>query len=294
MSAKLKIGKLVVIGVGLIGGSFALALKRARAVKLVVGVGRSRHNLSAALELGAIDEATREPALAVQDADLVLLATPVGQMPAIMARIAPRLAPQTVVTDAGSTKRDVIAHARRHLARHLAGFVPGHPIAGTEKSGAAAAVPDLFHGRHVVLTPQAETAAGAVRLVRSAWEACGARVLRLTAREHDAIFAAVSHLPHLVAYALVNALARRRNAPQLFGFSAGGLRDTVRIAGSSPEMWADICLANRDLLLAALGDYEDELKRLRAAIRGGHAGALRRMFEQARAARARWLLKGRP
>ena len=293
MAGKLKIGKLVVIGVGLIGGSFALALKRARAVKLVVGVGRTRSNLSAALDLGVIDEATQEPALAVQEADLVLLAMPVGQMPAIMARIAPRLSPHTVVTDAGSTKRNVIAYANRHLAAHLAGFVPAHPIAGTENSGAAAAFPDLFRGRNVILTPQAATAPRAQRLVRSAWEACGARVMRLTAAEHDAIFAAVSHLPHVVAYALVNTLSRRRNARQLFGFSAGGLRDTVRIAGSSPEMWTDICIANRDLLLRALGDYEEELGRLRAAIKSGHAGALKHMFERARSARARWLLKGR-
>jgi prephenate dehydrogenase len=289
---KLKIGKLVVIGVGLIGGSFALALKRARAVKLVVGVGRARSNLSAALEFGVIDEATQEPALAVHDADLVLLAMPVGQMPAIMARIAPHLAPHTVVTDAGSTKRDVVAYSRRYLARHVSAFVPAHPIAGTEKSGASAAFPDLFRGRNLILTPQTTTGPRALRLVRSAWETCGARVLQLTAAEHDAIFAAVSHLPHVVAYALVNALARRRNAKELFGFSAGGLRDTVRIAGSSPEMWADICVANRDFLLKALDDYENELDRLRAAIKKQDGGALKRMFEGARSAREKWLLQG--
>jgi prephenate dehydrogenase len=294
VAGKLKIGKLVVVGVGLIGGSFALALKRARAVKLVVGVGRNPGNLAAALDLGAIDEATQDPALAVQDADLVLLATPVGQMSPVMARIAPHLSPQTVVTDAGSTKRDVVAHARRFLDGHFSRFVPAHPIAGTEKSGATAAFPDLFRGRTVILTPQAETAAGAARLVRSAWETCGGRVLRLTPRQHDAIFAAVSHLPHVVAYALVNALARRENARQLFGFSAGGLRDTVRIAGSSPEMWGDICIANREPLLKVLGDYEDELKRLRATIERGDAGGLKRMFERARSAREKWLLKGRP
>ena len=293
MPARPSIGKLVVIGVGLIGGSFALALKRARAVKLVVGVGRTRANLAAALELGAIDEATRDPALAVEDADLVLMTTPVGQMPAVMTRIAPRLSPHTVVTDGGSTKRDVIAYARRILGHRFARFVPAHPIAGTEKSGAAAAFPDLFAGRSVILTPQAETDAGAVRLVRRAWETCGGRVLRLAAAEHDAIFAQVSHLPHIAAYALVNALARRSNARQLFGFSAGGLRDTVRIAGSSPEMWSDICVANRDLLLRALGDYEDELRRLGAAIRRSDAPGLMRMFERARAARERWLVKGR-
>jgi prephenate dehydrogenase len=288
-----KIDKLAVIGVGLIGGSFALALKRAGAVRLVVGVGRTGANLAKALELGVIDEATRDPALAVAGADLVLLAMPVGQMPEIMRRIAGHLAPETVVTDAGSTKRDVIAHARRHLRGKLARFVPAHPIAGTEKSGATAAFPDLYRGRNVIVAPLPETAPAAVRLVSAAWQACGARVVRLAARDHDATFAAVSHLPHVVAYALVNALARKRNARELFGFSAGGLRDTVRIAGSSPEMWADICMANRDLLLASVRDYQAELERIRRAIARGDAAAVKRMFVRARAARERWLVQGR-
>jgi prephenate dehydrogenase len=291
MSSRFRISKLVVIGVGLIGGSFSLALKRAGAVKLVVGVGRTRANLAAALKLGVIDEATQDAAIAVEGADLVLLAMPVGQMPAVMRRIAPHLAPETVVTDGGSTKRDVIAYARRHLGARLRMFVPAHPISGTEKSGASAAFPDLYRDRNVVLAPLGETAPAATRLVRAAWEICGARVLRLDAAEHDRIFATVSHLPHVVAYALVNALARRSNARQLFGFSAGGLRDTVRIAGSSPEMWADICVANRDLLLKALGDYEDELARMRKAVARGDGAQLNRLFEQARSAREKWLVK---
>jgi prephenate dehydrogenase len=291
MPAKLKIGKLVVIGVGLIGGSFALALKRARVVQRVVGVGRTSRNLAAARKLKIIDEVSQDPALAVSDADLVLLATPVGQMPAVMTAIARHLPSHAVITDAGSTKGDVISAARRFLGAHLSRFVPGHPVAGTEKSGAEAAFPDLFKDRNVILTPQQETAATAVRLVQRAWEACGARVTRLTADQHDAVLAAVSHLPHVVAYALVNMLARRRNAAQLFGLSAGGLRDTVRIAGSSPEMWADICLANRDALLAALEDYENELEEARAAIESGEAAVLRRLFERARGAREKWLVR---
>jgi prephenate dehydrogenase len=291
MPAKLKIAKLVVIGVGLIGGSFALALKRARVVQRVVGVGRTSRNLAAARKLKIIDEVSQDPALAVSDADLVLLATPVGQMPAVMTAIARHLPSHAVITDAGSTKGDVISAARRFLGAHLSRFVPGHPVAGTEKSGAEAAFPDLFKDRNVILTPQQETAATAVRLVQRAWEACGARVTRLTADQHDAVLAAVSHLPHVVAYALVNMLARRRNAAQLFGLSAGGLRDTVRIAGSSPEMWADICLANRDALLAALEDYENELEEARAAIESGEAAVLRRLFERARGAREKWLVR---
>jgi prephenate dehydrogenase len=293
MGAKLSIGKLVVIGVGLIGGSFALALKRARAVKRVVGVGRTRRNLAAALKLKLIDEASQDPARAVREADLVLLAVPVGQMAAVMSAIAPHLPSHAVVTDAGSTKSDVIACARRFLAGHLARFVPGHPIAGTENSGAAAAVPDLFRERNVILTPQREAAAAATRLVQRAWETCGACVVKLDAAEHDAILAGVSHLPHIVAYALVNMLARRPNAPRLFGLSAGGLRDTVRIAGSSPEMWADICVANRAALLTALEDYENELEQMRAAIEGADATELKRMFAQARSTREKWLVRKR-
>ena len=293
MSAKLKIGKLVVIGVGLIGGSFALALRRARAVERVVGVGCTRRNLADALRLKAIDEASQDPARAVRGADLVLLATPVGQMPAVMTAIAPYLPAHAVVTDAGSTKRDVIACARRFLGGHLPRFVPAHPVAGTEMSGAAAAFPELFRGRNVILTPQAGTAAGAVTLVRRAWEACGARVMRLDAGAHDELLAAVSHLPHVIAFALVNMLAGRRNPARLFSLSAGGLRDTVRIAGSSPEMWADICVANRDALLAALEAYESELEQTRAAIERADAAELRRLFARARSAREKWLVKKR-
>jgi len=293
MRAKLRIGKLVVIGVGLIGGSFALALKRARAVRRVVGVGRTRSNLDDALRLKVIDEASRDPAQAVRDADLVLLATPVGQMPAVMSAIAPNLPAHAVITDAGSTKRDVIACAQRFLGARGARFVPAHPVAGTERSGAHAAFAGLFEGRTVIVTPQAGIAAGAVTVVRRAWEACGARVVRLDAGAHDAILAAVSHLPHVIAYALVNMLAGRPDPARLFGLSAGGLRDTVRIAGSSPEMWADICVANRDALLAALEDYGNELEQTRAAIERADAQELKLLFARARAAREKWLVKKR-
>ena len=291
MPAKFKIGKLVVVGVGLIGGSFALALKRAKAVKRVVGVGRTRKNLAVALRLGIIDEAHTDAARAVEGADLVLLGTPVGQMPEIMARIAPYLSAHTVISDGGSTKQDVILYARRLLGDHFARFVPAHPIAGTEKSGAAAAFPELYRGKNLIITPQPETSARAVRMVSAAWKQCGARIVRLKAQEHDAIFAAVSHLPHVVAFALVNALARRPNPRRLFGFSGGGLRDTVRIAGSSPEMWRDICIANRTGLLAALDDYEVELEMMRSAIESGDGAALEQMFGRARAAREKWLLR---
>jgi prephenate dehydrogenase len=288
-----KFGKVVVIGVGLIGGSFALALKKAKAAGHVTGVGRTRKNLNAALKLGVIDEASQDAAKAVRDADLVLIGTPVGQMPAIMAEIAPHLAATTIVTDAGSTKQDVIAYARRFLAGSIARFVPAHPIAGTEKSGAGAAFADLYRGKPVMLTPQAETAASAVKRVQEAWKICGGVVTRLDARRHDEIFAAVSHLPHVVAFALMSMLAQRPDARTLLGFSGGGLRDTVRIAGSSPEMWRDICIANREALLELLDQYMDEVGAARSAIESADGAALAAMFERARTARSRWLLKER-
>lgn len=290
MPAKVKIGKLVVIGVGLIGGSFALAQKKARTVKHVVGVGRTRRNLALAQRRGIIDETAADAGRAVRDADFVFLGTPVGQMAEVMAQIAPNLAAHAVITDAGSTKQDVIEQARASLGAHYSRFVPAHPIAGTENSGAGAARADLYRDKNVILTPQPETGKQALRVARAVWQQCGARVVRLDAREHDAILAAVSHLPHVVAFALVNALARRPDARKLFGFSGGGLRDTVRIAGSSPEMWRDICLANREALLAALDDYSAELARARAAIERGEGATLGAMFENARTVRRRWLL----
>ena len=291
MPAKLRINKLVVIGVGLIGGSFALALKKARIVKQVVGVGRSRKNLQVALRRGVIDRAETDAARAVVDADLVLVGAPVGQMPGIFARIAPALPKHAVVTDAGSTKQDVIAAARRHLGAHFAQFVPAHPIAGTEHSGAGAAFPELFRDRNLILLPQKETRAAAVRLVRAAWLACGARIVRLEAAEHDEIFGAVSHLPHVVAFALVNLLAQRRDAKRLLGFSGAGLRDTVRIAGSSPEMWRDICIANRAALVPLVDGYISELEAARAALAAGDGESLEHMFSAAQKARAQWLIK---
>lgn len=293
MAATFKIRKLVVIGVGLIGGSFALALKKAKAVKHVVGVGRTRKNLNAALRLGVIDEISGDAARAVEGAEFVFLGTPVGQMAQVMSQIAPHLAPDAIVTDGGSTKQDVIAHAERFLGRHYPRFVPSHPIAGTEHSGAAAAFPQLFAGRNVIVTPQRATSPAALKRVREAWLACGARVVKLDAKEHDEIFAAVSHLPHVVAFALVSMLARGPDAAKRLGYSGGGLRDTVRIAGSSPEMWRDICIANREALTALLDEYLDEVEAARSAIAAADGQTLERMFARARDARARWLVKSR-
>ncbi len=283
------IDKLVVFGVGLIGGSFALALRQAGAVREIVGVGRSSGNLEEALRRGAIDRAETDAATAVKGADAVLLAVPVGQMGGVMEAIAPHLDAHTVVTDAGSTKGDVVALGRRYLAAHLTHFVPAHPIAGAEKSGAAAAGAELFQGRNVVITPTPETDAAAASQVRALWQACGATVREMTAQAHDEVFAAVSHLPHLLAFALVDEIASRANGEELFSYAASGFRDFTRIAGSSPEMWRDICLANRAALLKELDAYQAQIARLRAMLAGEDGAALERVFDHARAARNQWI-----
>lgn len=283
------LNKLVIFGVGLIGGSFALALREAGAVREIVGVGRTAGNLAEALRLGVIDRVAVDAASAVQDADLVMLAVPVGQMATVMASIAPHLSTQTVVTDAGSTKCDVVALAQQHLPGHLARFVPAHPIAGAEKSGAAAASGELYRRRSVVITPMSGVEPAAVSMVRTMWEACGATVREMTPQAHDEVFAAVSHLPHLLAFALVEDIASRSNSEELFSYAAGGFRDFTRIAGSSPEMWRDICLANRTALLKELEVYQAQLDRLRTMLEQADGTALKQVFSHASAARNKWL-----
>jgi prephenate dehydrogenase len=278
--------RLAVIGVGLIGGSFALALKQAKAVSHVVGVGRNAANLKLALERGIIDSTASDPAAAARDADLVLIATPLAQFPAVFSALKETKA---LMTDGGSTKRDVIAAARKALGKKIAQFVPAHPIAGAEKSGAAAANAELFRGKRVVLTPLLENRKPAVEQVESAWKACGARVSRMDPEEHDAVLATVSHLPHVLAYALVHGVAKRNNADQLFSFAAGGFRDFTRIASSHPEMWRDICVANRDRLLQELKSYANDLGSIRKLIQKGDAAGLEKLFAGARDARNKWI-----
>lgn len=283
------LNKVVICGVGLIGGSFALGLKGVGAVREVVGLGRSRAPLETAQTLGVIDSIANDWAAALDGADLVLLAMPVGQMGAVLRALTPHLAPGTVVTDGGSTKADVVAAARAALGDKIGQFVPGHPIAGAEKSGVSAARPDLYVDRRVVLTPLAENAAASVERVQCAWESCGAKVSQLSATEHDSVFAAVSHLPHLLAFALVHDFAARDNSEQLFSFAAGGFRDFTRIASSHPEMWRDICVANRTALLAELDAYMAELMRTRLLLARADGDGLEAMFATARARREAWL-----
>ncbi|KQW88487.1 prephenate dehydrogenase [Massilia sp. Root418] len=283
------VNKVVIFGVGLIGGSFARALKQAGAARSIVGMDRSPASLQRALELGIIDEAGADLASAMRDADLVLLAAPVAQTGAILAALLPHLGPRTVVTDAGSTKADVAAAARAVLGDKLGRFVPGHPIAGRETNGPDAAIPNLYQGKKVVLTPLAENADADVELVAAAWRACGAVIHRLSPEEHDKVFAAVSHLPHLLAYALVDDIAHKPHADLLFQYAASGFRDFTRIAGSSPEMWRDISLANQAALLTELDAYLAQLTTLRAQLAAGDGAALEAVYGNARHARERWI-----
>jgi len=281
------VDRLALVGTGLIGGSFALALKQAGAVREVLGVGRNPARLTVARELGLIDRAA-DWAEAGQ-ADCILLAMPVGETEAVLDKLAPHLKAGAIVTDAGSTKANVVEVARAALGTRFADFVPGHPIAGSEQSGPGAARADLYQGKRVVLTPQAETRAGAIAMVRTLWEATGAQVETLEAAQHDRIFAAVSHLPHLAAFALVDDLAQRADGDTFFRFAASGFRDFTRIAGSSPEMWRDIALANRGALVAELDAYLASLQVLRSAVSADDAEALLAIFSRARAAREHWL-----
>ena len=281
------IDKLAIIGTGLIGGSFAQALKEAGEVREVLGVGRNPARLTLARELGLIDRAVDWNEAG--QADCILLALPVGETETVLQQLAPHLKAGAIVTDTGSTKVNVVAAARAALGARFADFVPGHPIAGSEQSGPAAARADLYLGRKVVLTPQADTRPGALATVRALWVAAGAQVETLDAAVHDRVFAAVSHLPHLAAFALVDELAQRADGAAFFRFAASGFRDFTRIAGSSPEMWRDIALGNRDALLIELDAYVAALQGLRSAVSAEDAEALLAIFSRARAAREHWM-----
>ncbi len=280
--------KLVIFGVGLIGGSVALAVKKAGFVTHIVGIGRSDKSLHEALNLGVIDAAQTNVGAAINAADMVLIAAPVAQTKVILQSIKAHLNSQTIITDAGSTKGDVLANAREILGDQFNQFVGGHPIAGAEKTGVSAANGDLFLGKNVVLTPTPETNIHALASIVELWQKCGAKVSEMSAENHDAIFAAVSHLPHLLAFALVHDIASRPNAEELFSFAASGFRDFTRIAGSSPEMWRDISLANKTALLGEISAFEKELSQLKQLLVSEDGASLQALFERASVARNNW------
>ncbi len=279
------IARLCIIGVGLIGGSLALALRQAGAVGSVIGVGRSAANLEEAVRLGIIDSYSHDAATAVESADMVVLAVPVGSIRPVCEQIRDHLPADAILTDVGSVKADVVEQVRAGFGELPARFVPGHPIAGTEKSGAAAAFPELYQGRRVLLTPLQETFPEALAKVRRMWESVGAEVETMTVEHHDTVLAATSHLPHMLAFGLVDSLARQQDSDEIFRYAAGGFRDFTRIASSDPVMWRDICMHNGPALLGAMSRFEEEMAELRDAIEQGDSDRLVEIFSRAKAAR---------
>ncbi|MDE2428335.1 MAG: prephenate dehydrogenase/arogenate dehydrogenase family protein [Burkholderiales bacterium] len=281
--------RVAIFGVGLIGGSFALALKKTGAVGEIVGVGRSRAALDTALQLGIVDCIAHNAEEALQGTDLVLIAAPVAQTTAILSSIQPHLRGGVIVTDAGSTKADVVAAARQTLGGKIGQFVPAHPIAGRELNGPQAALVDLYAGKKVVITRLPDNLDADVQRVAWAWQQCGAIIHYLAPAEHDAVFAAVSHLPHLLAYALVDDIARKENADTLFQYAASGFRDFTRIAGSSPEMWRDISIANRSAMLSELDSYLARLADMRNFLQNADAEKIAAVYSNAQRARHNWI-----
>ena len=277
---------LAVIGVGMIGGSVALALKRAGAVGRVIGAGRTRASLERAVELGVIDDIAAGAADAAAQAGLTLLAAPVSASAELFAAIRPVLGERSVVTDVGSVKRGVCDAADAHLGARARRFVPGHPVAGKEHSGVDAAAADLFENHHVALTPTARTDADALALVRRMWGVAGARVTEIDAELHDRVLSLTSHLPHLLAYAMVDMFAASDDLALCRDMSAGGFYDFTRTASSDVEMWRDICLMNRAQLGAHLREYAAQLERIGTLLEQADGDALERLFADAKRMRA--------
>ena len=286
---ELSLKKITIAGVGLIGGSFALALRSAGVKAELVGIGRDPDVMQQALELGIVDRVAENAADAYSGADLILIAAPVAQTGVILSQILPFLGPNTVITDVGSTKADGVAAARLVMGERIGQFVPAHPIAGRELNGPAAAISDLYAGKKLVITALPENPEASVSLVEDLWKICGAQIHFLSPEAHDAVFASVSHLPHLLAYALVDEVSQRDNADTLFQYAASGFRDFTRIAGSSPEMWRDIAMANREALLHELDAYIANVTATRTALAERDADSLLRTFSRAQSARQRWI-----
>jgi len=276
---------LCVIGVGLIGGSLALALKKAGYVDHVTGLGRSVENLQTAKQLGIIDSYETDYARAVSHADMVFISVPIGAMQEVFTKIEPHLQKHAIVTDGGSAKHTVIEAAQNNFKLKIKQFVPGHPIAGTEKSGSAAAFASLYIDRRVILTPLEENSPDAVAKVRAMWEATGAEVDEMGARHHDLVLAGTSHLPHILAFALVDCLNNLEDVNEIFKYAAGGFRDFTRIASSDPVMWRDICLSNSEAILAMMNSFQTQIDGLKDSIQKGDSEAILKLFSDAKKAR---------
>lgn len=285
------IRRLAVIGVGLIGGSLARALGAAGEVEEVIGCGRGRENLEKAVSLGVIDSYTHDIGEAVEGADMVFLAVPLGAMEQTFREMVGKLQTDAVITDGGSAKASVIEDCRSAFGELPPGFVPGHPIAGTENSGVEASFPELYKDRRVILTPTESTSGEALAKVQSMWRICGANVTTMTVEHHDEVLAATSHLPHMLAFSLVDSLARMKENDEIFRYAAGGFRDFTRIASSNPVMWRDICVANRKALGEMMNRYIGEMSELAELIRDGDGDQLLKIFSRAKVARDRYVDK---
>lgn len=280
--------QLGLIGCGLMGGSFALALKRAGLVKHVVGYSKSPSTVLQAQKMGVIDQGAESALMAVSGADIVLIAVPVAATEATLRAIRHLVHPNTLFMDVGSTKTDVVDAARRVLRERVASFVPAHPIAGKEVAGIAHADADLYQDCNVVLTPVAETDVGLIDRARAAWTAVGAHVRTMTPDAHDAAFAAVSHLPHLIAFAAYLSVARQRDGDLLLELAGPGFRDFTRIAASDPAVWRDILIANRDQILLQAEQFKSKLFQFESAMRDGRPDALESLIKDASQGRAQW------
>ncbi|WP_455210218.1 prephenate dehydrogenase [Kaarinaea lacus] len=279
------INRLTIIGVGLIGGSLARALKKANAAGQVTGYGRNVQHLQKALELGVIDRYETDISAAVSDADVIVLAVPVGKTLEALQSIKPYINSKTIITDVGSSKGAVVQAARQVFGEALENFIPGHPIAGTEKSGVEASFAELFENRRVLLTPLENTSEEALQTIRQMWLDTGAFVEETSVEHHDDVLAATSHLPHMLAFALVDALATMDDKVEIFRYAAGGFRDFTRIASSDPQMWHDICVTNDKSIVAMLDLFMADLERLRNAIKAGDSDYLLQVFTRAKKAR---------
>ena len=285
MSVGLHLRRLTIIGVGLIGGSLSRALRRAGVVDEVVGSSRNVDHLQRAVDLGVIDRYDTDMAAAVIGADMVVVAVPLGAMEQVFRTIASVLSPGVVVTDVGSSKASVVAAVEAACGTVPEWFVPGHPIAGAERSGVEASFADLYEGRRVILTPTDNTDPQAVTKVRTLWERVGAHVTEMAVAHHDEVLAATSHLPHILAYGLVDTLVNLEDHDEIFEYAAGGFRDFTRIASSDPTMWRDICLSNRVAILKMMDFYTRDLAALRALVEAGDGEGLFEIFTRAKSER---------